>query len=56
MADRMAADKVAKVTGHRSKAAAKIYQDHVTEGILAEAGSEAAKEFDNVLRFTRKGA
>jgi integrase len=56
MADRMAADKVARVTGHRSKAAAEIYQNHVTARILKEAGDEAAKEFDNVLRFTRKGA
>ncbi|WP_411048457.1 tyrosine-type recombinase/integrase [Treponema primitia] len=27
MAERMEGDKVAKVTGHRSKAAAKIYQE-----------------------------
>jgi integrase len=56
MADRMAADKVAKVTGHRSKAAAKIYQDHVTRRILTEAASEAAAEFGSVLQFVRKGA
>jgi hypothetical protein len=56
MADRMAADKVAKVTGHRSKAAAKIYQDHVTARILKEAGDEAAAEFGNILEFTRKEA
>jgi integrase len=56
MADRMAADKVAKVTGHRSKAAAKIYQDHITKRILTEAASEAAEEFGSVLRFARKGA
>jgi len=51
MANRMAADKVAKVTGHRSKAAAKIYQDHVTSGILKEATDEAQKEFGNVLQY-----
>jgi integrase len=56
MADRMAADKVAKVTGHRSKTAAKIYQDHVTARILKEAGAEAAAEFGNILEFTRKEA
>jgi integrase len=55
MADRMAADKVAKVTGHRSKVAAKIYQDHITKRILTEAASEAAEEFGNVLRFVKKG-
>jgi hypothetical protein len=56
MADRMAAEKVAKVTGHRSKAAAKVYQDHVTKRILTEAASEAAEEFGKVLQFARKGA
>ncbi|MDR1250020.1 MAG: tyrosine-type recombinase/integrase [Treponema sp.] len=56
MADRMASDKVAKVTGHRSKAAAKIYQDHVTKRILTEAASEAAQEFGNILRFARREA
>jgi integrase len=56
MADRMTADKVAKVTGHHSKAAAKIYQDHLTAKILKEAGSEAAQEFGNVLEFIKKGA
>jgi integrase len=56
MANRMAADKVAKVTGHRSKAAAKIYQDHVTARILSEAGAEAAKEFENIMGFAKRGA
>jgi integrase len=56
MADRMASDKVAKVTGHRSKAAAKIYQNHQTQRILTEASVEAAEEFENVLKFVRKGA
>jgi hypothetical protein len=56
MADRMAADKVARITGHRSKAAAKVYQDHITGQILAEAGSAAAEEFGKVLQFIRKGA
>jgi integrase len=56
MANRMAADKVAKVTGHRSKAAAKIYQDHVTARILSEAGVEAAQEFENIMEFAKRGA
>jgi integrase len=56
MADRMPADKVAKVTGHRSKAAAKIYQDHVTKRILTEAASEASQEFSNILRFAKRRA
>jgi integrase len=39
MADRMSADKMAKVTGHRSKATAKTYRDHVTKRILTETTS-----------------
>jgi integrase len=54
LAERMEADKVAKVTGHRSKAAAKIYQNHVTTRILEEMGAETALEFKNILRFQGK--
>jgi hypothetical protein len=52
----MTADKVAKVTGHQSKAGAKIYQDHLTAKILEEVTSETMKEFGNVLRFVKLGA
>jgi integrase len=56
MANRMPGEKVAKVTGHLSKAAAKIYQDHVTEQVLNEAASETYQEFKNILQFVKKGA
>jgi integrase len=54
LAERMESDKVAKVTGHRSKAAAKIYQNHVTTRVLEEMGAETALEFKNILRFQGK--
>jgi integrase len=57
MAERMEADKVAKVAWHRSKAAAQIYQGHITDRILNEMGNEIAQEFKNILQFhAEKGA
>ena len=54
MAERMEADKVAKITGHKSKAAAKIYQGHVTARILSEMENESALEFKDILDFLRR--
>jgi integrase len=51
MSGRLASDKVAEVTGHKSEKAAKIYQDHLTERVLREARKEAAKEFSSILKF-----
>jgi hypothetical protein len=52
----MAVDKVAKVNGHRSGVAVKIYQDHVTSRILKEAEYEVAKELGNILQVAKQGA
>jgi len=49
MAERIEEHKVAKITGHRSEAAARIYQNHVTARILSEMRNAAAQEFANVL-------
>jgi integrase len=49
MADRMAADKVARITGHRSKAMAEHYQSHVTETAIKDMGNAAAAVFAGVL-------
>ncbi|GHU63560.1 hypothetical protein FACS189445_6790 [Spirochaetia bacterium] len=51
MADRMAADKVARITNHKSKAVAERYQSHVTEAVIAEAGKVAAEVFENIVKF-----
>ncbi|GHT80070.1 hypothetical protein FACS1894130_10580 [Spirochaetia bacterium] len=56
-ASRMAADKVARITNHKSKAVAERYQSHVTEAVIAEAGKVAADVFENIVKFPeRKGA
>jgi integrase len=55
MADRMTADKVARITGHKSKAMAEHYQSHITEEMISEAGREAGEAFGNIFKFN-KGA
>ena len=55
MADRMTAEQVSRVTGHKSKAVFDEYADHVTEENLREAGKVGAEVFGNILQF-RKGA
>jgi integrase len=55
MADRMTADQVSRITGHKSKAVFEEYADHITEENLEEVGRVSAEVFGNVLQF-RKGA
>ena len=55
MADRMTADQVSRVTGHKSRAVFEEYADHITEENL-EAMAEAGKEvFGNILQFREVG-
>jgi hypothetical protein len=53
MAERIEGNKVAKITGHKSEAAAKVYQGHITARILSEMGSETASEFRSILQYQR---
>jgi len=55
MADRMTADQVSRITGHKSRAVFEEYADHVTEENLEEVGRVGAEVFGNLLQF-RKGA
>jgi integrase len=55
MADRMTADQVSRVTGHKSRAVFDAYSDHITEENLEEVGRVGAEVFGNLLQF-RKGA
>jgi len=55
MADRMTADQVSRVTGHKSRAVYEAYSDHITEENLEEVGRVGAEVFGNLLQF-RKGA
>jgi len=55
MADRMTADQVSRITGHKSRAVFEEYADHVTNENLEEVGKVGAEVFGNILRF-KKGA
>jgi integrase len=55
MADRMNADQVSRITGHKSRVIFDEYADHITEENLEEVGRVSAEVFGNVLSF-RKGA
>jgi len=51
MAERIEEHKVAKITGHRSEAAARIYQNHVTARLISEMHNAVAQEFSNILNY-----
>ncbi|MDR1249039.1 MAG: tyrosine-type recombinase/integrase [Treponema sp.] len=55
MVDRMTAEQVSRVTGHKSMAVFEEYADHVTKENLEEVRAAGAEVFKNVLQF-RKGA
>ena len=55
MADRMTADQVSRITGHKSRAVFDEYSNHITEANLDEVGRVGAEVFGNILQF-RKGA
>jgi len=55
MADRMTAEQVSRVTGHKSRAVYEEYADHITEENLEEVGKVGAEVFSNILQF-RQGA
>ena len=55
MADRMTADQVSRITGHKNKAVFEEYADHITEENLEEVSKVGAEVFGNILQF-RKGA
>jgi integrase len=51
MADRMTADQVSRITGHKSRAVFEEYADHITNENLEEVGKVGAEVFENILRF-----
>jgi integrase len=55
MADRMTAEEVSRITGHKSRAVFEAYADHITEANLEEVGRVGAEVFSNILQF-KKGA
>jgi hypothetical protein len=53
MVDRLTADKIARVTGHKSQEVFDEYADHVLWENLAEVGAVGAEVFGNILPFKR---
>jgi integrase len=51
MADRMEADKLQRITGHRSKAVFEEYADHILAENLEEVGKVSSEVFGNILQF-----
>ncbi|MCL2008558.1 MAG: tyrosine-type recombinase/integrase [Treponema sp.] len=51
MADRMTADQVSRVTGHKSRAVYDAYADHIIAENLEEVGRVGAEVFGNILKF-----
>jgi integrase len=59
MVDIEAADKVSRITGHKSRAVFDAYADHVTEVAIKDMGQAAAAVFAGVLAgvaIARRGA
>jgi integrase len=55
MTDKMTADQISRITGHKSRAVYDEYADHIINENIEEAGNVAAKVFSNIVQF-RKGA
>ena len=53
MSDRMTADQVCRVTGHKSKAVFEAYANHITEKNIEEVGKVGAEVFKNILPFRK---
>jgi hypothetical protein len=49
MADIEAADKVRRITGHKSQAVYEAYADHITEAAIIDMGKAATTVFAGVL-------
>jgi integrase len=53
MADRMEADKLQRITGHRSKAVFDQYAAHIIEENLEEVGKVGAEVFGDIVQFSK---
>ena len=54
MSDRMAADQIQRITGHRSRAVFDAYSDHINQENLEAVGKVGAEVFGNILQFPRE--
>lgn len=54
MADRMAADQIQRITGHKSRAIFDAYADHIDQENLDAVGKVGAEVFGNILQFPKE--
>jgi len=54
MMDIMAAEKIMRITGHKTEGVFQTYQDHLTEENLEEMGKAGAGVFGKILPFAKK--
>jgi hypothetical protein len=57
MSDRMTADQLSRITGHKSRAVFDEYADHITDENIKEVSKVGREVFGNILKFPeQKGA
>jgi integrase len=57
MSDRMTADQLTRITGHKSRAVFDQYADHITENNIKEVSKVGREVFGSILKFpAQKGA
>jgi integrase len=53
LADKMTAEEVMRITGHKTRAVFDVYADHITEENLEAMGRAGQEVFGKILRFSR---
>jgi integrase len=54
MADKMTAEEVMRITGHKTRAVFDVYQDHLTEENIEAMGRAGQEVFGKILAFVKK--
>jgi integrase len=55
LADKMTADQVMRITGHKTRAIYDEYQNHLTDKNIEDMGKAAAEVFENIIPFRKVG-
>jgi integrase len=54
MMDKMTAEQVTRITGHKSEAVFAEYTDHIIAENLEQMGKAGAEVFGNIIEFSKK--
>jgi integrase len=54
MMDKMTAEQVTRITGHKSEAVFAEYADHIIAENLEQMGKAGAEVFGNIIQFSKK--